>query len=266
MSVLKSLWSSLRSPQQERLLWERHWHNETVQVWERPGRRELRFSNHIIQSALTLANPDHLALRYPQHMMLALLLCPNPQRALHLGLGAGSIPTFLHRSFPKLQQLAIELNPKVVEAAHLFFNLPQDPRIEVRIADAYEAVPDLTENFDLIFLDTFNATGTPERMNSEAVLSTLRECLAPGGWAVGNAWSMVKTFPESRKRWARVFPYAMQVNTQPKYGNVVFFGTLDGPLPKRNQLRLQASQTRTVAPLNFREMLGRLVVLGEAER
>ena len=83
---------------------------------------------------------------------------------------------------------------------------------------------------------------------------------------MGNAWSMVKTFPESRKRWARVFPYAMQVNTQPKYGNVVFFGTLDGPLPKRNQLRLQASQTRTVAPLNFREMLGRLVVLGEAER
>jgi len=263
MSVLKSLWSSLRSPQQERLLWERRWHDETVQVWERPGRRELRFSNHIIQSALLLANPDHLALRYPQHMMLALLLRPDPKTALHLGLGAGSMPTFLYRSFPQLRQVVIEQNPEVAEAARLFFNLPQDPRLEVRIADAYEAIPDLTESFDLIFLDTFNATGAPERMNREALLSTLQERLAPGGWAVGNAWSMVKTFPEYRKRWTRVFPYVMQANTQPKYGNVVFFGTLDGPLPQRSELRLRAANTRTVAPLNFREMLGRMAVLSE---
>ena len=263
MSILKAFWSTLRPPHEERLLWERRWHDETVQVWEKPGRRELRFSNHIIQSALTLANPDHLVLRYPQHMMLALLLRPQPQRVLHLGLGAGSLPTFLHRSFPKLQQVVIELIPEVAEAAHLFFNLPQDSRLEVRIADAYEAIPDLTEDFDLIFLDTFNASGAPERMNSEALLSTLRERLATGGWAVGNAWSKVKTFPEYRKRWTRVFPYAMQVSTQPRYGNVIFFGTLDGPLPKRNELRQRASNTRTVAPLNFREMLGRLVVLAE---
>ncbi|HIL87585.1 MAG TPA: methyltransferase domain-containing protein [Deltaproteobacteria bacterium] len=266
MSVLKSLWSSLRPPHTERLLWERRWHNETVQVWEKPGRRELRFSNHIVQSALTLAAPDHLALRYPQHMMLALLLGPNPQSALHLGLGAGSLATFLHRSFPKLQQVVIEQNPEVAEAAHHFFNLPQDPRIDVRIADAYEAVPELTESFDLIFLDTFNASGAPEHLQSEAFLSTLRERLTPGGWAVGNAWSMVKSFPEYRRCWVRVFSYSMQVRTQPNYGNVIFFGTLEGPLPKHSELRERASQTRTVAPLNFREMLGRLVVLGENGR
>ena len=177
MSILKAFWSTLRPPHEERLLWERRWHDETVQVWEKLGCRELRFSNHIIQSALTLANPDHLVLRYPQHMMLALLLRPQPQRVLHLGLGAGSLPTFLHRSFPKLQQVVIELIPEVAEAAHLFFNLPQDSRLEVRIADAYEAIPDLTEDFDLICLDTFNASGAPERMNSEALLSTLRERL-----------------------------------------------------------------------------------------
>ena len=64
-------------------------------------------------------------------MVLGLIFCPEPKSALHFGLGGGSIPRWLHIHFPELQQIVIEKNSSVIEAAQRYFEFPVDKRIEL---------------------------------------------------------------------------------------------------------------------------------------
>ena len=117
-------------------MWETEDSGLKVQVWEKHDRREMRFGNHIMQSVFSRINVNHLVLPYSRFMLLGLIFCPEPKSALHLGLGGGSIPRWLHIRFPGLQQTVIEQNASVIEAAQRYFEFPVDKRISVIQDDA----------------------------------------------------------------------------------------------------------------------------------
>ena len=121
-----SLLEFLQRKKTERLLWETEDSGLKVQVWEKHDRREMRFGNHIMQSVFSRTNANHLVLPYSRFMLLGLTFCPEPKSALHLGLGGGSIPRWLHLCFPSLQQTVIEQNASVIEAAQRYFEFPDD--------------------------------------------------------------------------------------------------------------------------------------------
>ena len=144
-----------------------------VQVWRKKDRFEMRFGNRVVQSSCLREDPDQLVLSYTRHMMLCLLLVPEPQKVLHIGLGGGTISNFLHRLYPELEQRVIELNEGVLEAACQFFGFEEDSRRNVIIADAVEKIHELEEHYDLIFLDAYGPSSAPEKLISIPFITRL---------------------------------------------------------------------------------------------
>ena len=102
----------------DKILFEKQSGEQLVQVVQRDDRRELRFGNHITQSATSLENPDFLQLDYTRAMMAAFLFAPKPTRILHIGLGAGSVP----RQYPASSRLPRGVGGGVAALAFRLFS------------------------------------------------------------------------------------------------------------------------------------------------
>jgi spermidine synthase len=118
--------------------------------------RHLHIGGSAIQSAMHLAQPDDLALAYTRAMMAALLFQPDPRDALVIGLGGGSIAKWIYRRLPHCRVVAIEVDARVVQAAHGHFHLPRGRRrLQVMVGDGADHVQSHPGSADVIFLDAF---------------------------------------------------------------------------------------------------------------
>ena len=101
------------------------------------GVRYLHFNTEWVQGAMRIKNPSELVLEYTGQMMAWLLFLEPPKEEAigMLGLGAGSLARFCvkHTRSPLL---AVEWNPRVTAACHMFFHLPGSNRLQVEHMDA----------------------------------------------------------------------------------------------------------------------------------
>ena len=236
------------------LVWENTEGPNPVQVWRKKDRYEMRFGNRVVQSSCLRSDPHQLMLSYTRHMMLCLLLVPEPRKVLHIGLGGGTVPNFLHRLFPELEQTVIELNEAVLEAACQFFGFEEDSRRKVIITDAAEGVMSLEESYDLIFLDAYGPSSAPEELISIPFVTRLSELLIPGGWAVGNFWTLNGDFEEQSSRWKRIYPTLYQARTRPT-ANKILFGRKNGKAALNGSLKERAYFLQKKTGLDMLKML-----------
>ena len=178
---------------QSKIIFERHAGEETVQVIQRGEKLELRFGNHIVQSAMSIRQPDHLLLEYTQAMMTGFAIHPDPVRTLQIGLGAGAITRFIHRHFPGCTQDIVEISPVVIEAATRHFKLPASDRLNIIESDGHAFLKSIKRQYDLIFQDAFEAEGVAGHLQTREYFLDLRRVLAPGGVLVNNAWGSNQT-------------------------------------------------------------------------
>lgn len=224
-------------------LYEKRGRDSTVQVIERGDKRELRFGNHVVQSAFSEADPDFLQLQYTRAMMVGLLFLEKPTRFLHIGLGAGSIPRVIHRFFPGGSQLVVELRPEVIDVAYRFFQLPTSPRLEVVQAEGATFLRHHAEKHDLIFLDAFHADGAEDGLQTVEFFRSVRNCLGPNGWVVDNVWgSDRELLKRVTQNLVQVFPhlYSLSVGAE---SNVIFFGGGAEAKPPNRAVFLQWAKT-----------------------
>ena len=91
--------------------------------------------------------------------MLPLLLHPNPQRALFLGLGTG-ITFAAAADYPGLQADGVELVPEIIPMLSYFTRAQgealQDPRLHIHVADARRFVSASRQRYDVIIADLFH--------------------------------------------------------------------------------------------------------------
>ena len=100
--------------------------------------RSLHFGTFPRQSCMSLQTPHTLELTYTEAMMAALLLNPEPERVLIVGLGGGSLVKFILHHFPNCQIDVVEYRKDVVKVAHNYFQLPEnDSRLNIHIGDGY---------------------------------------------------------------------------------------------------------------------------------
>ena len=238
----------------EKIIYETESLGMRIQVIDKMERREMRFGNNVVQSAISKACPDFLLLSYTRHMMLGFVLRPEASRILHIGLGAGNIPRFIHKHFPDTVQDVIEKSPEVIEAAHRYFNLPKDERIDFLVGDGFATMGTCEKEYDLIFSDAFEAEGTPEHLNTSEFFTLLRNSLKPDGWVVGNVWTSNIPLEEQIKKWQESFEVVLQAPV-PVMGNVVLFGgTAKAPL-KKHTLQQTARVLQQKIPLKFVDFL-----------
>ena len=140
-------------------------------------RRSLHFSEQVIQSSMSLLNPDALELG-TRMMMGFVLFNPAPDRIVMVGLGGGSLAKFCHRHLPRSQVEALEINPAVIALRGDFMVPPDDERFRVIACDAAEFLRDASDHADVILLDGFGDQGMPDALCSGGVLCRLPARLA----------------------------------------------------------------------------------------
>ncbi|MEE8554286.1 MAG: fused MFS/spermidine synthase [bacterium] len=250
----------------ERQLFEKRSGDWVVQVFEKGDRRELRFGNNIVQSAYSLAAPDMPVLDYARAMLASLLFVPQPEYVLHLGLGAGSVPRFIHRFFPTVRQRVAEINRDVIDAAYGFFDFPDSSRLLVTEQDAREFVARSGETYDLIFVDAFVAVGASAGFNETSFFKALRARLGRRGWVVNNVWgSDEENLRRVNRVMTAVFPslYAVSVLS---HSNVIFIGSPVAEALSRSVLVRRAAALGQAIPFDFAQWVPRIRPLGMAQR
>jgi len=168
------------------------------------GLRILRFGRYgARQSVVKLGDPDHLELAYARVLPMAFVFVENPRSALVIGLGGGTIPSFLRKRFPQMRIDAVDIDPGVVEVAKSHFGFREDERMRAHVEDGRRFVETTPERYDLIFLDGFGTDSVPPHLTTREFLASVQRILTPEGAVIGNLWgrdvnrlydSMVKTY------------------------------------------------------------------------
>ncbi len=189
----------------ERLLVEKKSPYSTVYVSEdEDGLRILRFERFgARQSVVKLGDPDHLELLYARVAPIGLAFVTQPRSALVIGLGGGTIPSFLRKHYPTLQIDVVDIDPVVVEVAKSHFGFREDARMHAHVEDGRRFVERTKTRYDIIFLDGFGTDSVPPHLTTREFLAAVKAILSPEGVVVGNLWgrdvnrmydSMVKTY------------------------------------------------------------------------
>jgi spermidine synthase len=89
-------------------------------------------------------------------MMACLLFQPEPRDVLIIGLGGGSLAKYIYHKLPQTCILAVEIDLRVVSAAHRLFYMPLGKRrLRVLVGDGAEHAAQHPESADVILLDAF---------------------------------------------------------------------------------------------------------------
>src|SRR5450759_3529900 len=112
-----------------------------ITVDENDGVTSLRF-NGCLQSSMRGAEGLDTVQAYLDLLHLSFVLTPDARRVLVIGLGGGVLPKRIWHDYPDVQVDVVELDPQIVEVARRYFDLPQDERLRVTVADGREYVAD----------------------------------------------------------------------------------------------------------------------------
>ena len=189
----------------ERTLLELRSPYNTIYVSEdAQGHRIMRFTpDGPRQSVVKLDDPDHLEAGYTRAVPVAFVFNPRPRSMLVVGLGGGTIPTFLHRCLPELAIDAVELDPVVIEVAKSHFGFREDDKLRAYAADGRAYVERSQSRYDVILLDAFGTHDVPYALATREFLRSVRRITTAQGVVIGNVWrrdenplydSMVRTY------------------------------------------------------------------------
>jgi len=112
----------------------------------------------------------------------------QPLRVLMLGMGGGSMAHHLYHTLPQMQMTVVELRQSVIDCAYRFFQLPDEPEIDVIQDDAIAFVSSNQHPFDVIIVDIFDAQGLPSSMSDPDFMNDLWQSLTSPGNLIFNLW------------------------------------------------------------------------------
>jgi spermidine synthase len=237
----------------------------SIEVSETAGVRTLHFGSSWIQGAMRVARPYALELEYTREMMAALLLRPEseyagwPRRVLLIGLGAGSLTKFLWRQRPECRLTVVEINPAVVGVAYASFRLPDDPHIQIEIADGVQFVEEDQGEYDLILVDGFDDKARAGNLDALPFYAACRRRLARDGLMGVNLLGHYRGFKGALERISEAFEGRALLFPSCDSGNAIAFAAVGDPVAIHlPDLKSAAQALRKTTGLNLLPTLARL--------
>jgi predicted membrane-bound spermidine synthase len=158
------------------------------------------------ESVANLTDPDDLPLRYAQVMTIATIYPDAPKKILMLGLGGGSISTYLGRFLPEAAITTVEIDPGVITAAKTYFGLRETERMRYRAGDGRVFLNRSKESYDLILLDAYRGGYVPFHLLTREFYTLVKQRLAHGGAVAFNVHDGSKLYASTIKTLGEVFP------------------------------------------------------------
>ena len=146
------------------------------------------------ESVANLSDPDDLPVKYTQVMTLGVVYPPTPKKILMIGLGGGSISSYLGRFLPDAEIDTVEVDPGVITAAKNFFGMKETMRVRYLEGDGRVFLNRRKEPYDLILVDAFHGGYVPFHLLTREFYALVKQRLAPSGAAVFNVHDGTKLY------------------------------------------------------------------------
>lgn len=176
--------------------------HEPVNFSELRGVRYLHLGSEWIQGAMRLNSPNSIELEYAEQMMGWLLfLEPSINfEVLQLGLGTGTLSKFCHHLNNDIQVSAVEINPAVIVASKVMFDLPiESDRMTVIQDDALAYVKN-SKNYktkDVIQVDLYDGSASGPALSSLDFYKGCANTLKDTGVLTVNLFGRHSSFKEN---------------------------------------------------------------------
>jgi spermidine synthase len=160
------------------------------------------------QTCMDRNDPQRLVFDYAKMTLSALLLKPDPERILIIGLGGGTLPNALRDILPSAVIDTVEIDEAVVRVAKQFFGFVEDEQNRVYVQDARvfgKRAALRGEQYDLIILDAFDGEYIPEHLMTVEFLSEMRGLLSDDGVLVANTFAGSKLYDYESATYAEAF-------------------------------------------------------------
>ncbi len=225
-----------------------HVESEYNDIYVSKRRSELTMSFQLkgwdyTESVVDLRDPDRLVLRYAQTMTVATIYPGELKKVLMLGLGGGSIPTYLGRFMPDVAIDTVEIDRRVIEVAKQYFGLRATERVRYLDGDGRVFLNRNKGLYDLILLDAYRGGFVPFHLLTKEFYTLVKQRLTPGGAVASNIHDGTKLYHSTVKTLGEVFP---TLELYPSgVGEVIAVATM-GPAPNQEELvnRTSARQER----------------------
>jgi spermidine synthase len=157
------------------------------------------------ESVTNLKDADDLPVTYTRNMTLGVIYPPETKRVLMLGLGGGSISTYLGRHIPDLAVDTVEIDPAVITAAKKYFGIRETETMRYLEGDARVFLNRHKELYDLILVDAFHGGYVPFHLLTKEFYALLKQRLTPAGAAAFNVHDGTKLYASTLLTLGSVF-------------------------------------------------------------
>ena len=158
------------------------------------------------ESVTNLHDPDDLPLRYAQVMTIATVYPAEVKKILMIGLGGGSISTYLGRFMPEVTIDTLEIDRRVIETAKKYFGLRESARVRYLDGDGRVFLNRNKDLYDLIILDAYHGGYVPFHLLTKEFYTLVKSRLTSGGAAAFNVHDGTKLYASTVKTLGEVFP------------------------------------------------------------
>lgn len=201
--------------------------------------RHLHLGTPWIQGSMDLDDPLRLVHEYVQRMMAWLLFMDAatvPKRqAMQLGLGAAALTKFCAKRL-RMKTVAIECNPLVLQACHMWFALPADGlRQQVVLADAAREIQSERwwGRIDALQVDLYDQEAAAPVLDSVSFYEHCRRLLSADGCMTVNLFGRASSFQRSVEKMASAFGAESLWSFKPtREGNTVVLAQRTAGSPK----------------------------------
>lgn len=189
------------------------------------------------QTCVMVNDRDRLVFDYTRMSFAGLLLNPEPQRILVIGLGGGSIPLTFADLFPQAKIDVVEIDDAVVSVAEEFFFFEETDNMKVYVDDGRPFIKRAGlrgETYDYIVLDAFSGDYIPEHMLTLEFLEEVQTIMTSESVLVANTFSTSRLYDHESVTYQRVFGEFFNFKLATS-GNRIIIAQLE-PLPPRGEL------------------------------
>ena len=219
--------------------------------------RSLHLGTPTIQSSMNIHNPPELVLSYSRAMMAWLLFADElPKHITQIGLGGGSFARWLHHWLPESHQVAVEINPQVIQIARNSFCLDfEGNHFDIIEADGAEYIQILQNQVDVIMVDGFDGVQIIDELVGESFFHDCRVALRENGIFVTNWWSGDKRYPLFIQRLRPIFDNRVLEVPASTHGNIAVLACQNKPELNIEKLKKRAGKLSDHYDLDFFRML-----------
>jgi spermidine synthase len=193
------------------------------------------------QSTTNLRDSDDLPIAVARQITTAVAYPEETKRIMMIGLGGGTVSTYLGRFMPEVTIDTVEIDPGVIAAAKNYFGIRESPRVRYLAGDGRVHLNRNKQTFDLVLCDAFHGGYIPFHLLTREFFRLVRQRLAPQGAVAVNIHDGTKLYVSAVKTMRAEFP---SVHLYPTgEGEVIAVATLeprdDGAALTRRAAELQ---------------------------